>query len=393
MAGYDVYGGAPAKRFRRQHHRDQVPQRAERWIGLSMFIFLSAIALTALGIAIWGVVVATANRRNLNDATDSGLIMRSVPTERGHVPRWDEKEKAWHAGHPKFTELQDVQLGSKRLPLEDGDVLQWRQGQIVNSRERILEQELGHHFDTKFQFLQNGHIIIRNETAGQWRNAPLSALLALGALSDVDMKPHSMTREGPPDQSLFQYDRKRGKWTVRSPVRRGWLRFCVPPESDPVGVWGHFHYPLQADRWVSVRPSTPSIGLHLVNMLMRGGMRGSRKRVSITTPPPDPHAKSSLSLSYRLQATISAINMPPGAWGFLVGSETAPPDHGFRIDTSNGTWTIESLRDIGPSKEIRLAYRVDSADDNDESAGVRGPRAQKRTEPLIQCMRMSVDEA
>jgi len=388
----EYYAGEPYMDARMGSRRAARPhtERAETWIGLAMIVFLTAIALTALGIAIWAVIVATDNRRSL-DNSSSDMVMRSMPTEQGHSPRWDTKSKAWVAGHAKFAELQDVRMGSKRLPLEDGDVLRWQRGEIVNSRDRLLEQELGHHFDTKFNRLQNGHIIIRNETSGQWRNAPLSTLLALEALSDVDMRPHNHVKGGPPDQSRFEYDRRRGKWTVRSPIHRAWLRFCVPPESDPLTTWGRFEDPLRPGQWVLVHPTSPSVGLYLVDMVTRGGMRASRKRASITTPPPNPNAKSSLPATYRIQATVSAANMPPGAWGFLVGGESTPPDGGFRIESGAGMWSIESVREVMPGKEISLAYRMDEKDAIPTTQETRDDNSDEKP-PMIQCMRISVDE-
>lgn len=357
--------------------------RTYTWIGAALWMLLFAIAAVALGLGIWAAVTASNNRRALDDAIDSGLIMRGDPTQDRHTPLWDTESRSWLPGHGRMADLEDVTLGTKKRPLEDGDLLRWERGRVVNARDPAVEQELGHHLDTKFSRpLRNGDIVIRNESAGQWQNAPLSAMLALQALSDVDLSPEDLGHG-----SSMHYDRTRSKWTTRPPQARAWLRFCAKPDSDPAKSWGRVDG-LRTGSWSKVRPSSPEIGIYALNIFSRGGMDVSRKHVSITTPKRLKASRPSAGRSFHMRAVISAQAFPAGAWGFLVGNEVAPKDGGFQVQPLDPTgfgpsglnhWTIESLRPIGPEQEISLAFLPQAAPD-------------PKHPPRVQCLQMSVEE-
>lgn len=383
--------------------------RPKDWLTWVFRLVVLVIAATALGLAIWGVVSASNNSKRIDDIEDdSGGVMmkRMLPSGKGptapsggHTLRWDEKQQAWIPSYGHLTELQDVALGSEQLPLEDGDLLQWQDGKITNARDRILEQELGHHLDTRFVNLRNGHIMIRNQTAGQWRNVPLGALLSLSGLSDVKLHEpdDGRTRHSSPlrDQSQLVYDRKRNVWVPRAPLNRAWLRFCPPAATpDPSRYWGHLDPPLTPGRWSPVRPVSGAAGVYLIDIYSHGDMQVSRKHVSVTTPAPRRGATSRPSdgRPYRLRATISAVGLPAGAWGFLVGSEAAPADGGFMVNPGiqqqqqQQQWSIESVRQIPDNRRIVLAYQMFPHSKNDGNGTVTSANT------LIQCFQLSVEE-
>lgn len=358
--------------------------RTTVWIGGGLWLLVFALAVAALALGIWAVVVAAENRRQLNDAIDNGLVMRSAPTEDGHGPRWDSKNGDWVPGHGRMRDLEDVQLGSKKRPLEDGDILRVDRGRVVNARDRALEQELGHHIDTKFdRSLGNGHIMIRNETASQWTNAPLAAFLHLGALSDVHL---GKSERDVPDGSLLERDAGRNQWVARRPKAQAWLRFCADPRSDPHKTWGKVEG-LRAGQWSSVKPVSPTVGVYAIDAMSKGGLHVSRKHVCIRTVSVDRHQgerPSPTGKTYRLQARVTAAGLPPGAWGFLVGGEQAPLDGGFAVVPPEdvrvpGHWTIESVRDVQVDQEIKLAYLADRA-------------TPPSNPPRVQCLTMGVEE-
>lgn len=327
-------------------------------------------------------MLATENRRQLNDDSEGGVMMRSVPTQDRHVPLWNKENQDWVPGHGRMSDLEDVQMGSKKRPLEEGDIFRYERGRVVNARDRALEQELGHHIDTKFgRDLADGDIIIRNETAGLWSKAPLRAFLQLAALSDVQLDTKAV-----PHESILERDAEQGRWVVRRPKAQAWLRFCADPQSDRHKTWGRVDH-LNAGRWSSVRPVSPSVGVYAINIRAKGGLRISRKHVSIRTVPVDQRPggrPSATGKTYRLRAHVSAAGLPPGTWGFLVGNEPAPLDGGFAVTPPEDVrltaqWTIESVRDIQLDQEIRLAYRPE-----------RTPLP--ANPPLIQCMTMGVEE-
>lgn len=362
--------------------------RSYMWMGAGLLLVLGALTIAALALAIWAVVQSSNNSTELDEAIEGGLVMRSEPTRDGHTPRWDTQTKGWLPGHGRMADLEDVRLGTKQRPLEDGDLLKWMRGRIVNARDRALEQELGHHLDTHFVRLRNGDIPIYNETAAQWRNAPFSALLALETMSDVELEHSKHSRRGLPDRTLLEYNRKREKWTPRAPIARAWLRFCAPPDSDPAKSWGRVDG-IRAQKWTHVKPVSPEIGIYALDLFARGGMMVSRKHVSIRTPKRDMDSRPSTGRPYVIRASVSARGLPNGAWGFLVGSEQAPQDGGFAThhvppEDSDSTaqrqlrhWSIESVREIRGEQEIELAYRAETA-----------PNAPI----LVQCLQMSVEE-
>jgi hypothetical protein len=402
------------------------PLQLRDWLFMAGLLFVLALAAVALGLSIWATERSGNNSRRIDDLEDDGggMMKRTArgapmgpPFSTGRKQReaqeyqhgqtfwWDAKQKGWVVGHGRLGDMEDVSLGSKQRPLEDGDLLQWRQGQVVNARDRVLEQELGHHLDTQFRNLATGHIIIRNQTAAQWRNVPLSALFMLSSLGDVDLGPFAeatspssssstkkrrVSDKTIPDQSMFLYDSKTHKWTARAPRARAWLRFCPGPEKDPQEAWGRIDPALQPERWSSVRPVSPVAGVYMTDMQSRGGLFVSREKASITTPRASYTSRPGFGRPYRLRATVSAINMPPGAWGFLVGSEAAPSDGGFLADTDNnnnnqnsvGHWQFETVRDIQDDQRIVIGYRISNTTSSDTNRNI----------PLIQCMFFNVEE-
>lgn len=400
-------GPRPPPRYKYPHEGDgrgdSESMRLQAWLSAALNLMLILMVFIALALSIWAVALASSNRRQINELDDDdggGLLMRSNgeragDPEDGHVLRWDRKEGSWVSGRPRLSDMEDVNLGgSKRTPLEDGDLLQWHDGQVVNVRDRILEQELGHHLDTRFGRLANGHIIIRNESSGQWQNVPLASLLALTSLKDVAIRRGSKI----PDGSRLEYRQEEGRWHFQPPRSRAFLRFCVDPNT-PEESWGHLDPALVPGRWTRVRPISPSAGIYSLDMFSRGGMQVSRKDVSISTPPrpKDGDGRPALAKPYRLQAVVSGRNFPPGAWGFLVGPESTPGDGGFMNDDDGDDdaessrirhWSIESVRDVPAGREIRLAYRAITAAPPQDKDGMTSAAPR----PLIQCMHFSVEE-
>lgn len=367
---------------------EETPLRMMDWVHWILLLTVFTMAAVALGLSIWAVVMGSNLARRvdrLEDAGGSVPSVRDVSTgEGGGLSRL-----------PRFNELEDVALGSKHLPLEDGDLLRWQNAKIVNTRDPILEQELGHHLDTRFTTpLRNGHILIRNQTAGQWRNAPLSALLTLGALSDVDLstvhRPQRFRGSTAtiPDRSRLEYDQKRQTWIVREPLNRAWMRFC-PPEDHPE-TWGQLDPPLVPGRWSQIHPVSGSVGIYIMNVMSHGDIRVSRKDASITTPKVKTGARPSGGRPYRLRATVSATGLPPGTWGFLVGNEQSPADGGFITDGSQRNqqhWTIESVRTIPDDRRIVLAFKISSS-----SPPTKDEEKDLGSQIRIQCFQMSVEE-
>jgi len=364
------------------------------WIHWILLLTVFTMAAVALGLSIWAVVRESSDNRRIDRLEDAAGSSRSMPvTNTARGPKGSETDGSGGTGG-RFNELEDVALGSKHLPLEDGDLLRWQNGKIVNARDPVLEQELGHHLDTRFTTpLRNGHILIRNQTAGQWRNAPLSALLTLGALSDVDLSTVQKRRQFRsattiPDKSRLEYDQKRQTWTAREPLNQAWMRFC--PSEDRPETWGHLEPALVPGRWSQVRPVSGAVGIYIMNVMSHGDIRVSRKDVSITTPKVKGGVRPSGGRPYRLRATVSATGVPPGTWGFLVGNEQAPADGGFVTGGSQQSqhWNIETVRTIPDDRRIVLAFKISTNDDdaNDKNSADLGSQIR------VQCFQMSVEE-
>lgn len=424
------------------------PMRNRDWVTAAIVLVMGALLFAALGLSIWAVVRASHNAKLIHELDDDdgggGGMKRSVyrddpgghgdkqrsELQDGQTMRWNAKQQRWLPSHGQLAELQDVQLGSKRTPLEDGDILRWQQGRIVNARDRWLEQELGHHLDTRFVDLRTGDIVIRNQTSGQWRNVPIAALLRFSSLADVEMYPNrrkARSQHRPsgtsrlPHATTLQYDGEFDKWVPRGPQTRAWMRFCVAPESNPADTWGRLNPELRSGQWTHVRPISPSVGIYLLDIYSRGGLRVSRKHVSITTPDKNSNWRPTGGITYRIRATISAIHMPMGAWGILVGQEKAPADGGFLTGPSNPNdgehedgdptrappqhWNFESVRTIQDHQEIVVAFRASLPSEissrrhaggggNDGNHGWPSNTGGDPDphEPLIQCFHVSVEE-
>ena len=376
------------------------------WIAAGAILFVFALAAAALGLSIWSVLAASSANRRLDDAKESGLLLREAPTQRGHTPQWDPDQRAWFPGHASVRALEDVRLGSDERPLEEGDILRWERGRLVNARDRALEQELGHHLDTRFVRPQTGDVPLYNGNSSQWRNVPLGAMLAIRALGDVEFAgPGGAPRDG----ATLRYNAKRGKWVERSEAARAWLRFCAPPEGantyEVNRTWGALEQPLAPGRWTPIRPVSPFIGIYTMDLHTQGGLRASRKNAALITRRHNDHhgmrpsaggGATGAAPLYLMRAIVAAGGFPaPGAWGFLVGNEPNPADGGFAAwpewlgphqdfpAAASGPavhqWNVETVRRIGPDTPINLAYYQDKD-------------AEPAHQPLIQCMMMSVEE-
>lgn len=407
--GYEM-GGMDDPRFWDDYTRggDDGTSGLKVWLGAGAILLVFAIAAAGLGLGIWAAVVASDATRRLDDAKESGLLLRGDPTERGHTPQWDPDRGGWFPGHTSVRRLEDVRLGSEERPLAEGDILRWERGRVVNARDRALEQELGHHLDTRFVRPQTGDVPIYNGNSSQWRNVPLGAMLAMRALGDVEL----LARDGVPrDGARLEYNAKRGKWVERMVPARAWLRFCAPPEGahtmEVNRTWGALEPPLASGRWVPVRPVSPMIGVYTMDLYTQGGLRASRKNAAlITRRHNDHHGRPTTGGGaggpvpmYLVRAIVTTRGFPtPGAWGFLVGNEPSPPDGGFATwpewlgphqefpenpATAVRQANIETVRRIGPDTYINLAYFTDAA------ADLSAPQQQQ---PLVQCMMVSVEE-
>ena len=398
------------------------PRQAELWVWFAAggLLLVFALATAALGLSIWSVVAASNANRRLDDAKESGLLLRDAPTERGHTPQWDPDQRAWFPGHTSIQGLGGVRLGSEERPLKDGDILRWEDGRVVNARDRAMEQELGHHLDTRFVRPQTGDVPLYNGNSSQWRNVPLGAMLALRALGDVELGAGS--GGAPRDGATLQYNAKRGKWVERREPARAWLRFCAPPEGyetfENRRTWGALETPLAVGKWTPLRPVSPMIGIYVMDLHTQGGLRASRKNAALITRRHNDHyglrpsaggGAGGAAPTYLVRAIVTAQGFPaPGAWGFLVGNEPSPPDGGFAVwpewlgphqtfpDPSSPAvhqWNIETVRRIGADTPINLAYyvapeaaRSSSSDDNAPGGAPTPPQ------PLIQCMMLSLEE-
>ena len=360
---------------------------AKVWIGGGILLVVFTISVVALALGIWAVVTTSANTRKLNDATQSGLVMKHQPTKMGQSPRWNQKTRDWEAGHGKLVDLEDVRLGSKYLPLEDGDRLAWHGNRLVNVRNDMVSQELGHHLDVKFIRPRTGDMALYNGTSHQWQNVPFAAMLSLGAMHDVHLdssfKTHGATLVYVPSQK---------QWKVRSPVAHAWIRFCttVPEE------WARLDLNLKATgrkSWNAVFPHKHYgfFNLNIENLFF-GGMKANRQNGILTSPPAYGLApvRPTEGIPFNLRATLTVTNLPQGILGFLVGRESAPADGGFQVgddaaavaNSSNSTkqWTIETVRMIRPSHEIQLVFQAAPGTSKDLPV------------PLIQCLQISAQE-
>lgn len=378
----------------------------------------------------------------LSDGSNGEFVWTSTKDSKsrktGQSPRWDSATKRWVADHGTLEELRDVELGSKSRPLADGDLLRWERGRIVNARDPMLTQELAHHVDTKIVHPSTGDVLLYNETAGQWRNVPLRAFLTISGLRDVDMPPsiasmlHRGAGAGGPagargakshggvlrgdgleDGARLEYDAKRGHWSYRPPHARAWLSFCIPidnsaslpGESDK---WGHLDAKLAIGKWTTVNPKSDKLSIFAVDQYSNGGMRISRKHSNFMTPraPAGGGRPSASRAAYRLRATISTVGFPPGAWGFLVGNEFVPMDGGFVVPGSEDqmeSFSLETVRNVGYDQSVSLAYNArESSSSVSRGNGMRSgyqslvysrdPPRHAWSEPLVQCMRMSIEE-
>ena len=402
--------------------------RAVVWFGAGALLLALAISIAALALSIHNTSVNSRHARHLGLRSDvSGRVSHkgfaqlsngdgelvwtargSGVKESGQTPRWDSQKKQWIADHGTLEELRDVELGSKGRPLADGDLLRWERGRVVNSRDPMLTQELSHHVDTKIVRPATGDVLLYNETAGQWRNVPLRAFLTISGLGDVDIPSallhglgaghgkrggaNKMGGDGLQDGARLEYDANRGHWSYRAPHARAWLSFCVPIDNSATGPvdtanWGKLDAPLHAGTWVAINPKSDGMSVFAVDQYSHGGMRISRKQSNIMTPrgPTGGGRPSASKTPYRIRATVSTVGFPPGAWEFIVSGESVPRDEGFMVSGSEGqmeSFSLETVRRIGYEQTISLAYNARRSDRNQGES----------TQPLVQCMRISVEE-
>lgn len=424
--------GLPLLDERHQHNHpyreqwdDHLPPkvRAAVWCGFALLLVAIALGAVSLGIGIHNWRVNSDHARKIgarfppgtadygaSEANELVWLRNDGEKRSGHTPRWDAERNQWVPEHGKLSDMEDVRLGSKERPLNEGDILRWERGRVVNARNPLLSQELGQHIDTKFTRPRTGDVPIYNGTAGQWRNVPLATMLTLSSLKDVSLPSHGnhkhstqRTREAASlaDGARLEYDATRGHWSHRPPHARAWLSFCVPippngVTDDPVGSWGHLEIPLSRGTWVPIRPVSDNLSLFAIDQYSNGGMRISRAFSNIVTPRSPIDAlgggrPSGGGVPYKIHATITTRGFPPGAWGFLVGSESTPQTDGFMVRGSVGelvTTTIETIRKVGYEQTISLAYISRRPE---EGALQRSPADQNET-PLVQCMRVGVEE-
>ena len=358
---------------------------AKVWIGGGILLIVFTISVVALALGIWAVVTTSANTRKLNDATQSGLVMKHEPTKMGQSPRWNPKTRDWEAGHGKLADLEDVRLGSKYLPLEDGDRLAWEAGRLVNIRNDMVSQELGHHLDVQFVRPRTGDMALYNGTSHQWQNIPIAAMLSLGAMHDVHLDSSFKTHG-----ASLVYVPSQKKWMVRSPRAHAWVRFCVAADAkEPAELELDLKNPVTGRKsWKTVFPYKHGLfSLSIMNQFF-GGMKASRQNGVITSPPVYGVApeRPSEGIPFNLRATLTVTNLPRGILGFLVGHESAPADGGFQVGGGGGQpgssnqWTIETVRMVRPNQEMRLVFQPAANTPKDSAV------------PLIQCLQISAQE-
>jgi hypothetical protein len=392
--------------------------RAWLWVGAGVLLLALAIAIAALAIAIHNLSVNSKHARHLGlrsemplvgpgsggGAGDAEPVWTSPQSERarrpGESPRWDPQGERWVLDYGTLEELRDVQLGSKERPLADGDLLRWERGRVVNARDPMLTQKLGHHVDAKIADPRTGDILLYNDTAGQWQNVPLRVFMTMGGLRDVRLP--SMTHEDLQDGASLRYDAKRGHWSYRPPHARAWMSFCVSVDSatgaPDAERWGHLSKPLMEGVWVPISPKSNKLSVFAVDQYTNGGMRVSRKYTTVVTPR---HVAghgtrpSAGATTYSISATVSTVGFPPGAWGILVGTESAPQGgDGFVVAGSEGgvqTFSLETVRNIGCDTSIALAYRV-AESGLARRTDADGEEAVDAPQPLVQCLRLNVEE-